>query len=50
MDFFKKLKKFTTCPGCGKETYKINNDTLERYCASCGFSSTRRGTENVDMD
>lgn len=50
MDYTKKPPKFVLCPKCGKKTYKLNDDTLERYCTSCGFSTTRRGTENVDMD
>jgi len=37
------------CPGCGKMTYKLN-EMYERYCSECGYSTTRRGTENVDQD
>jgi len=37
------------CPCCGKNTYRLNA-IYERYCSNCGFSSTRRGTENVDRD
>ena len=38
-----------SCPRCGKMTYRLNS-IGERFCTSCGYSTTRRGTENVDMD
>jgi len=45
-----KPEKLTICPRCRKKTYELSEQTLERYCKYCGFSSTRRGTENVDQD
>jgi len=45
-----KPEKYVICPRCRKKTFELNNSTLERYCKECGFSSTRRGTENVDQD
>jgi hypothetical protein len=47
---WKKPAEYTICPACRKNTFKINYSTMERYCIECGFSSTRRGTENVDQD
>jgi len=44
------MKMYVECPSCGKVAYKLNTDTMERHCTQCGFSTTRRGTEHVDMD